>query len=128
MGTNYYWAQTPCKECGRFDERHIGKSSVGWVFALNIYPELGINDLPDWEERFARGVIRNEYGDRISPDEMRDTIMRRGNPSAVPRSASFHRDNYSMEGPHGLLRCDPERCSGVKPGAGTWDLHEGDFS
>ena len=36
MGTNYY-----------LNDRHIGKSSAGWYFALHIYPEENINSLDE---------------------------------------------------------------------------------
>ena len=40
MGTNFYWRETDeqvCPCCGRVNESlHIGKSSIGWAFQLNI--------------------------------------------------------------------------------------------
>lgn len=32
MGTNYYVRENECKTCGRHDEIHLGKSSMGWQF------------------------------------------------------------------------------------------------
>ncbi len=37
MGINYYHRTNICKECGRYDERHIGKSSHGWQFSFHGY-------------------------------------------------------------------------------------------
>ena len=70
MGTNYYLHEPPtnkCEHCGRQDEKeplHIGKSSVGWVFALHIIPEMGIEDLEDWIPLFNSGAsMTMEYWD-----------------------------------------------------------------
>ena len=46
MGTNYYLSSKPCSCCGRKDsQRHIGKSSAGWVFALHVYPDQAKGEL-----------------------------------------------------------------------------------
>jgi hypothetical protein len=140
MGTNYYLHETVCSTCGRGPEPlHIGKSSMGWVFALQIYPEEGINDLPDWVERWKRpGVeIHDEYGKLVLPDVMFNIItdrsrepwdeVRKRMPWGYSSWADFHRDNSSMEGPNGLLRCR-EGVRGVRHGHGTYDLHTGEFS
>lgn len=39
MGTNYYLYEKPaCACCGReFGSKHIGKSSGGWCFSLEMY-------------------------------------------------------------------------------------------
>lgn len=81
MGTNYY-----CKT-GRKDTYHsfdvdeilhVGKSSYGWYFTLQIYPEKNLTTLRDWIPLLQNGVIRNEYGEDISYDEMLDCILRQG--------------------------------------------------
>lgn len=70
MSTNYYLRESkPCPTCGHSNKpRHIGKSSVGWVFTLRIYPEEGINTYEDWYDRWTRqGVtIIDGYG-RVTP-------------------------------------------------------------
>jgi hypothetical protein len=49
MGTNYYWRDAPCNECGRYDEHHVGKSSAGWSFGFRAYPHLLSSDEhPEW--------------------------------------------------------------------------------
>jgi hypothetical protein len=129
MGTNYYWHERePCQTCGRRDEPlHIGKSSVGWVFALHIMPDDGINDLPDWEARWDRGRIEDEYGRALSPDEMRNIITGRQGAHAQAMTPAWLRENSAEHGPNGLARARIDHhCVGH--GSGTWDLHRGDFS
>lgn len=135
MGTNYYWHEKPpCVTCGRsYGDKHIGKSSCGWVFSLHIYPEDGINDLPDWERLWttAGSSIYDEYGKAVSIDEMRSIITERGvesgwrdKPWGYDSWNEFHRVNDSMKGPRGLLRAR----RAIRQGTGTWDCHVGDFS
>ena len=119
MGTNFYArrlispAKDTCPTCGhsepaKHEERHIGKSSVGWNFMLHVYPEEGIHDLKDWEPilRDPDVVILNEYGDNLHPDLMLHVIQDR---------------------PEGLYRTPVDHfCLG--PGEGTWDRLIGEFS
>lgn len=138
MGTNYYLHKAECQHCQRSDPpMHIGKSSVGWVFSLHVEPELGINDLWDWQVEWNTegAVIRNEYGDVVTPTDLLEIITKRGgrhqanwNFGPPYRSeAEFHEKNYSERGPNGLLR---HRLGGrcVKHGEGTWDCIMGEFS
>ena len=146
MGTNFYWlGEPPCPTCGHVNEevkKHIGKSSGGWVFALHVYPEESIHDLPDWKDRWNRGEIVDEYGAPISPQAMEECITQRSwsNPAFLgyTSEAEFHRLNFSEPGPNGLVRYRVQSgiCvvryrvkSGicVDHGAGTWDLCVGDF-
>lgn len=61
------------------DGLHIGKSSIGWYFSLCIYPSLNIYNLKDWETLFGDDayIIKNEYGDVITPKNMLDCITNR---------------------------------------------------
>ena len=113
MGTNYYVESLPpCACCGRpFEEKHIGKSSIGWAFALHIYPDEGINTLEDWK-KFLRGKkIKDEYGSSISFADLLSRITER-----------------ESTRPEGLVRSsvDGVRCMGH--GDGTWDYFVGEFS
>ena len=144
MGTNYYWHETArCPHCGQAtsEKKHIGKSSAGWCFSLRVYPDEGIHDLPDWEERFDvdGSYIQDEYHDIISSQEMMEIITERSafrewdEVRTIPASSrygswtDFHRINYSVEGPNGLLRHRVgEYCS--RHGDGTWDCMVGEFS
>jgi hypothetical protein len=138
MGTNYYLHRNLCRHCGRSNEpMHIGKSSAGWCFALHVIPELGINDLPDWQREWETGFIKDEYGDALDATAMLRVITERrwrdeshwdtewwiGYRSEV----DFHVKNYSERGPNGLLRHQLGRWC-VGHGAGTWDLMPGEFS
>lgn len=76
MGTNYYHRDAQGAENGR----HIGKRSGGWSFALHVYPAEGINTLADWEKLWSAGVIENECGDLIGPQEMRRIVMEGAGP------------------------------------------------
>jgi hypothetical protein len=136
MGTNYYHHEKPpCPTCGHAEEtRHIGKSSAGWCFSLHIYPDAGIDNLAAWEARWSSGVIKNEYGDTITPERMRQAITERGpgrsndHPYGYADWEQFHAMNRSQSGPNGLLRhqIDERHCIGH--GEGTWDLIVGEFS
>jgi hypothetical protein len=81
MGTNFYLQEKPpCSECKReFERLHIGKSSGGWCFSLHVIPELGINNLSDWENRWYEpgATIWNEYDEQVSPSDMYMTIAER---------------------------------------------------
>lgn len=114
MGTNYYLHQKPdCECCGRpFEPLHIGKSSGGWCFALHVMPDDNINTLDDWRVLWlSPGVyIRNEYGERISVDEMESIITKR-------------KWKHEL-----MLRHEIDGTHCVGHGEGTWDYISGWFS
>lgn len=82
MGTNYYLREKCCKECGRYNELHIGKSSGGWAFSLRIYPDLGIKTIDDWKTKWndPDNHIFNEYERSITPEEMESCVLDREMP------------------------------------------------
>jgi len=147
MGTNFYWKQEekpPCECCQRpfiQETIHIGKSSLGWCFSLHVTDE--IKSLDDWKKVWETkpGFIEDEYGDRISVEEMLDRITNREGKNEFNKPLKdpfnhyfswdhFHQRNYSQPGPKGLLRHKvndpPNHCVGH--GEGTWDLITGYFS
>lgn len=136
MGTNYYHiTDNLCPHChkviGERLRRHIGKCSGGWCFALHVYPDDEIHDLPDWLELFQGGHIQDEYGHQISPGEMVKIITERSWKRSDEISfEGFCRANHATPGPNGLARhsvdTDSEFCIGH--GEGTWDLLVGEFS
>lgn len=138
MGTNYYLHGKVCAHCGRGeDPLHIGKSSGGWCFGLHVIPEKEINSLEDWKMEWVKdpaSVIRDEYGNNLTPEEMLLIITKRTgnrNGDKIPFSydswESFHRENHSSPGPNGLVRhAIGDYCVGH--GEGTWDLIPGEFS
>ena len=139
MGTNFYLTRSePCHACGHVedDPLHIGKSSLGWCFALTLHPDQGVNNVDDWVPllRNKYYVIRNEYGDQLTYREMMDVITEREHVPFEGRmwhgyenEADFHARNYSERGPKGLLRhrIDGKHCIGH--GEGTWDYMVGWF-
>lgn len=79
MGTNYYLREKCCKECGRYNELHIGKSSAGWAFSLRVYPDLGIKSFEDWKAKWnnPENHIFNEYERSVTVEEMESCILDR---------------------------------------------------
>lgn len=132
MGTNYYLrGKPPCPHCGRpYPDKHIGKSSGGWCFALHIIPEEGINDLHDWINLWIKpeAIITDEYDTVISPMEMAKIIAERRWHGVRGWTQREYDDNHAERGPNGLIRSKIEPGHCVKHGAGTWDCIEGEFS
>lgn len=144
MGTNYYLYDKPPCECCRHqgEPYHIGKRSAGWCFSLHIDAEEGILNLGDLIARWSLpgAYIEDEYGERISPDQMLKFITERGTDDDTHAwsdgrwryyhggEAEFHKHNHSMRGPRGLLRrkIDGRHC--VAHGEGPWDYCVGCFS
>lgn len=139
MGTNYYLCPNRCSHCGRSDEKkHIGKSSAGWAFSLHVYPEDIIRDLNDWIPFFQdkKNHIEDEYGREVSMEMLLDVIRDREGiardwdkaPSMYSSWDEFHRQNYSEQGPKGLVRFRVDNRHCIGHGEGTWDLITGEFS
>jgi len=132
MGTNYYLTATVCPCCKQptAENKHIGKSSAGWVFALHVYPEEGINDLPDWKEKWSAdgATITDEYGKIITPAEMFDVVMARyGARDRKDQDDSWYACNGAERGPYRLARAKIGRHC-IAHGLGTYSCHTGDFS
>ena len=136
MGTNFYWIDGQNPE----EQRHIGKSSVGWVFSLHVYPEEGINDLPDWLCFWdtMEGWIEDEYHHQMNVLDMVSWITNRGSEENAARKwkekpwgydswAAFHAENHCEPAPRGLVRPRLDRRH-VKHGSGTWVCTIGEFS
>ena len=131
MGTNYYLQtlpRDPCDHCGREYEParlHIGKSAVGWNFALRIYPLLDgatveqlepfgvekIEELDDWRPLFDRFPIFDQYDRRIAASVMIDKIANRRHPNGLKSSVD----------------ADPHR-GWTRGIGGTYDLCVNEFS
>lgn len=133
MGTNFYYYESgPCPTCGHLppNERHIGKSSAGWCFSLHVYPEDGINDLPDWLPLLEKpgSYIRDEYGKQVSVEDMLSWIRERFWDGNVTKDQRWYEENHAVPGPKGLVRhrLDSRHCVGH--GEGTWDRIIGEFS
>ena len=130
MGTNYYLLQNRCQCCKRSDERHVGKSSMGWVFALHVYPDEGINTMQDWEKLLTPdAVVKDEYGVERAASVMLVAIKDRGNDLSEEDRAKLRSHKvpeYAVAGPNGLLRSKlSNHCIGH--GEGPWDYLVGEF-
>jgi hypothetical protein len=122
----------------RGDDLHIGKSSGGWVFALHVIPELGLNDLDSWKYFLGKpGMKIFERGDgkprqEIPLDELLKVITERKFECNDNVNHLFHVVNKSEPAANGMVRkkIDNERCVGHEfavTGDATWDLIAGDF-
>lgn len=128
MGTNYYLIKhRPCAHCKRGYEEglHIGKSSMGWNFALRVYPlrdghsdyHLKDHDIPaeaitrleDWIPLFKQYGVVDEYKDEITPAEMLEIITDRRKRGSLQR--------HNVDGTHCIAH-----------GPGTYDFMIGEFS
>jgi len=102
---------------------------------LHIYPDEGINDLEDWKAFWKGKLISNQYGDKFSEEKMLSIITEREReqgwekkPYGYDSWTDFFQHNYAEKGPNGLLRSRVDGRHCVSHGAGTWDLHVGEFS
>lgn len=132
MGTNYYFShRPPCPHCERaYPALHIGKSSVGWCFALRVHPEEGIVSLADWRARFAIPgvVIRDEYGERVPTEKMLEAITRRTWNGVHKPAREWYDQNHAEPGPNGLARHRVDGDRVLAHGEGTYDLMAHGFS
>lgn len=141
MGTNYYLHRDVCSHCGRSasEPLHIGKSSAGWCFSLQTYPDEGLRTLDDWKKLFNDPANRivDEYGENRSSEYILNVITDRDmdrdfSKDPPPRGfatwSHFFAMNDAEPGPNGLLRhkIDGEFC--IAHGEGTWDYMARDFS
>lgn len=132
MGTNYYlYAKPNCECCGRpFKPLHIGKSSMGWCFALHIIPEEGIVDLDDWIELWSKDgtYIMDEYTRITTKEEMIEIITNRSRPNKSKWTTEDYLYSSAEPGPNNLVRSSLSDTFCIKHGKGTWDCIVGEFS
>ena len=131
MSNNYYLHSPVCETCGRGDAPlHIGKSSVGWCFALHVDPDNGINDLPDWERLWSAPGARivDECEDPVSVEDMRIIITDRHWFRTSEVNPSWYESNHAEPGPNNMARSRIEAGHCIAHGAGTWDCIVGEFS
>lgn len=111
-------------------DRHIGKSTNGWVFSLHIYPEEGIKTFTDWLLllKDPAKVIVDDRGREVSVEEMVRVITERQGDQET-RSVLFdYSRNRAEPGPHNLVRRRIDYMLCVGHGEGTYDYLVGDFS
>lgn len=128
MGTNYYLT-VACDSCNREEVLHIGKSSMGWVFALHV--EICDGQFPvdifDWLFLMAHplSTIVDEYDIPWTLNEMLEIITDRHRES--PPVDFPYDSNHAQPGPYNLIRS--KVCGNcVGHGEGTWDHIQGEFS
>lgn len=74
MGINYYHRSNICECCGRYNEKHIGKSSGGWTFSFRGYRKayedddiIEIKSYAEWLVLLqSGGLIFDEYDREVS--------------------------------------------------------------
>lgn len=125
MGTNYF---AIVNLGGPRVKLHIGKSSVGWCFALHVTD--GIASLADWRRVFAQAFVRivDEYGVVYGADEMLGLIEGRGFLWGHQRDEAWYADNHATRGPNGLARQTYHATMPPDPANDTYTLISGDFS
>ena len=79
MGTNYtvqIYTGNNAEGEAEYEDLHIGKSSMGWVFSLRVYPERGIHSLYDWLPILLTGdndhCSRSQHSSRLVQRRMVD--------------------------------------------------------
>ena len=124
MGTNYF---AIVNLGGPRAKLHIGKSSIGWCFALHVTD--GITSLADWQRVWAQAfiTIEDEYGAPIDADAMLEIIEDRSFEWGRERDAAWYADNHATRGPNGLARQTYNATMPPDP-ADTYTLISGDFS
>lgn len=68
MGTNYYARVNICDKCGRYDDIHLGKSSMGWQFSFQFNGGQYYKNVRQMKEWLKDKIIVNEYNEGISQD------------------------------------------------------------
>ena len=96
MGTNYYIKVDICKSCKRFTEIHIGKSSHGWRFNVEIH-EGYYNSEKSFLSFIERKdiEIRDEYGRKITTNYIKALIKAKKNDKAHSKG---YPDNCKSDG------------------------------
>ena len=74
MGTNYYIRENECIYCGRYDEIHLGKSSGGWQFCLNLNGKEYYKNFKEMKTWLKGKIIRSEYNDLVSLKDFLEMI------------------------------------------------------
>lgn len=133
MSTNYY-VKTGRKEkviCNlgcehEIDEiLHLGKSALGWKFALHVIPEKGINELEDWKDVLKNGEILSECNEKITFEKIIEIITKPKFTSTSTKSPLYidSRCSYDYSDDCYYLNEDP-----IGKEGGHYCLVSGDFS
>ena len=79
MGTNYYTRENECNHCGRFDEIHLGKSSMGWQFSFQYNGGQYYKNVEEMKEWTKGKTIKNEYGELVKYDNFWQMVAEKQN-------------------------------------------------
>ena len=107
MGMNFYLRLNTCEKCARYDELHIGKSSMGGQFSFRAYDYEGaeprIRSVKDWLTLTQEGRIFDENGKEYSQRDFWSLVNSKkselGNFAAAHRPSEWHyldEDGFSM--------------------------------
>jgi len=75
MGINYYARYNICPQCGRYDELHICKFSLGWKPLFQAYREerwgVEIRSFRDWVKFLKQPDVKivDQYGGEIKKED-----------------------------------------------------------
>lgn len=131
MGTNYY-ARTGDSNRPLL---HIGKSSMGWCFALHVMnmDESGtvpLTNLNEWMMYLGcPGIdIVDEYFQEYSLETFMDIVTNRAHWSQPSWDEATYEQNHAEPGPNNLARSKIDGTHCIGHGPGTWDLIINDFT
>ncbi len=104
MGTNYFHRTNICEHCGRYNERHIGKSSAGWQFSFRGYRDEYHEGVPEirsyscWLALLENsGKIFNEYGEAMSLENFKSLVeMKRIEPGNHTLYCRVHHPEHAQ--------------------------------
>ena len=74
MGTNYYTKENHCDHCGRHEEIHLGKSSMGWQFSFQYNGGEYYKNVPEMKKWLKTKSIKNEYDEEVTYEEFWDMV------------------------------------------------------
>lgn len=132
MGTNYYVEDDPtCNNPEHTETLHVGKSSAGWIFGFQAYPEKGLISWAAWQAFLTNKEIKDEYERSITFDEFRHLVESKQRSEGrdpgkknISRMDLAVRRNPDIWGPH-YIEPDPDREWSDPEG---YDFYSGEFS
>jgi len=93
MGTNYYARINICEHCKRYNEIHIGKSSFGWKFGIEMH-EGYYENFESFINFIKRKDVKifDEYGKEISSKDLLIKIASKSNDKS--HFVAYPKDKY----------------------------------
>ena len=103
MGTNYYARENICKECGRYDDIHLGKSSMGWKFTFQYNGGELYKTVPEMKKWLKGKRIFDEYGDEVSQTFFWNMVEEKQKKKTNMSHAEYVKEHYPGSMSHELL-------------------------